>query len=171
MITSAVPSRWAWVVTRVVLTAVVLTAALTLGPVAPAGAAAAKGCYVVTQQNVRYCSATIDQVKQSRYPVGQRLVLKAVSVTSVSTTSITVSVGWPVFTPCPPGMFCGAGTSTWYQTDLVVPWTGGGRPTSPSVIDLYGTVTAGGVTPTVSPGSWTLRPGLCYVEWSMIGWC
>jgi hypothetical protein len=60
--------------------------------------------------------------------------------------------------PCLPGYYCGASMTL---TTLTVAWTGKGRPTVGSVVDLYGTTVLRSLTPA---GYRTAAIG-CYIDY------
>jgi hypothetical protein len=103
-----------------------------------------------------YCPASISGVKSTSYGVGQRVVLGGVSATAVTSTSVTVEA--LESSPCPPGYFCGDNLTT--QT-LTVSWSGKGRPTTPAVINLFGTTISANLT----PAGYQAVQGVCYIDY------
>ena len=122
---------------------------------APTPAPSPTGCNALLFNGQWYCSATIAGVKAASYGSGKRVVLKSVTVTARSSSSVTVGA-W-VSQPCPPDKFCGA---TLTLETLTVSWTGTARPAHGDVINLFGTTTSQSLTPTGY-----VKIGYCPIEW------
>lgn len=133
-------ARWQrWVVHLLAGTMVVL-GLVALTPTAPAEALCNGRSYFGDKH---YCPATIEGVTATTYGTGRRVWLSDVIV--YSTPPSTVTVFQERYQECPPGQLCGAGF--FYPVSLTVPWTGTHRPRQGLVIRLYGTTTAGSLTP------------------------
>ena len=102
-----------------------------------------------------YCPATIVGVRNTVYGLGTRVVLKGVTVTAVTTTTVTVAV-W-TSPPCPPGKYCGQVLTL---ENLTVPWTGTSRPAYGDVLDLFGPT----ITASITPVGY-LKTGFCPIDW------
>jgi hypothetical protein len=112
-------------------------------------------CTGVTFNGQTYCQANISGVKSTAYGVGQPVVLGSVSVTAVTKTTVTVEALESL--PCPAGYYCGSNLIT--QT-LTLSWRGKSRPTTPAVIDLFGTTISANLTPVGSQPS-----SGCYIDY------
>ena len=96
-----------------------------------------------------YCAGTLTGVNRTVYGLGQRIGLGGVNVSVVNDQNNTVQV-WG-FDPCPPGMYCGAGSVT-----TTVVWDGSSKPVPGDVISLYGV---------------TITSSLRIDGYVKIGWC
>jgi len=134
------------------------TRTATATPTASASPTAAPSptCPGLSFQGQWYCNAAISGVSTNAYGTGKRVVLRGVSVTSTTTT--TVVVAGLESTPCPPGYFCGAILS---GVSLNVAWSGTSRPAQGQVINLFGVTSTG----TLTPAGYVLDPTGCYIEW------
>jgi hypothetical protein len=117
------------------------------------------GCPTVTYQGVAYCPGTIADLNAGAYTAGTKIALQPVAVLSKSGTKL-LSVGQvtAIITsrPCPPGMYCGAGSMTCtesWQTVTADFAKLGPRPVVGSAVNVYGTVTT---TRTLAPAGWAL---------------
>ncbi|HEX8509661.1 MAG TPA: hypothetical protein VF635_09230 [Propionibacteriaceae bacterium] len=149
------------------LTAASAVALLALGPPAasatpaasvssPASTTTASCAFPTVRFNgATYCPATIVGVRNTVYGTGTRVVLKGVTVSKVTTTTVTVAV-W-TSPPCPPGKFCG-GLMT--LESLTMSWTGTSRPAYGDVLDLFGRT----ITSTITPVGY-IKTGYCPIDW------
>lgn len=112
-------------------------------------------CPAVLFNGQLYCPASISGIKATTYGTGKRVVLRDVSVTARTNADITIAA--LENTPCPPDKFCGATLTT---TSLRVLWSGSSRPTTPSVINLFGVTRTGSLT----PQAYTFSQA-CYIAW------
>ncbi len=115
-------------------------------------------CPTVTYKGVAYCAGTIVDLNAGAYPAGTRLALQPVAVLTKSGTTLGLGQVTATFgsTPCPPGMYCGAGsitcTETWQKSTSDFAKLNP-RPVVGSAINVYGTVTT---TRTLAPAAWAL---------------
>lgn len=148
------------------LTAATAVALMALGPPAasatpsasPSSAATtAVACAypTVSFNGAAYCPATIVGVRNTIYGIGTRVVLKGVTVTAVTTSTVTVAA-W-TSPPCPPGNFCGA---TLTLQSLTVSWTGTSRPRYGDVLNLFGRT----ITASITPVGY-IKTGYCPIDW------
>jgi hypothetical protein len=133
------------------------TASATPAPVMSPAATTAPACAFPTVRfaGADYCPGTIAGVRGSSYGTGTRIVLRGVTVTTVTTGTVTVAA-W-VARPCPPGMFCGAGMTL---DSLTVSWRGTSRPAYGDVLDLFGRT----VTSSLTPVGY-VKTGYCPIDW------
>ena len=88
---------------------------------------------------VGYCSADIGAVSRTGYGTGVRVALGGLNVDAVNSRVVTV---WG-FAACPPGYFCGAGSTS---IDIAFP-VGMTLPSAGSVLTVYGVTVPGSLTP------------------------
>ena len=103
-----------------------------------------------------YCPATIGAVRTTLYGTGTQVVLRGVTVTAVTTSTVTVAV-W-ASPPCPPGKYCGQLLTL---ESLTVAWSGTSRPAYGDVLDLFGLTVPTSITPV----------GYVKTGWCPIDWC
>ena len=113
------------------------------------------GCNALLFGGQWYCSGTMAGVKATAYGTGKRVVIKSVTVTARSTTSVTVGA-W-VAQSCLPGNYCGA---TLKLETLTVTWTAADRPGPGDVINLFGATRTGSLTP-----AGYQKLAYCPIEW------
>jgi hypothetical protein len=89
-----------------------------------------------------YCPASIADVRSTVYGTGTRVVVRSVTVTAVTASSVTVAA-WAL-PPCTPGNFCGA---TLALQSLTATWSGTTRPAYGDVLDLFGVTIAASMSP------------------------
>lgn len=116
-------------------------------------------CPTVTYKGVAYCPGTIADLNAGAYTAGTKIALQPIAVLSKSGTKLlSLGQATAIITtqPCPPGMFCGAGTitctETW-QTSTSDFARVSPRPVVGSAVNVYGTVTT---TRTLAPAGWAL---------------
>jgi hypothetical protein len=109
----------------------------------------------VSFRGVAYCPVAMAGVQNTTYGSGTRVVLRGVTVTAVTTSTVTVAV-WEV-PPCPVGHLCGA---TLTLRTLTVAWTGTSRPAYGDVLDLFGST----VTASLAPVGY-VKTGFCPIDW------
>ena len=102
-----------------------------------------------------YCPASIAGVRATTYPAGTRVVLKGITVTTVTSSTVTVAA-W-VSQPCPQGKLCGASLTL---ESLTVTWRGTSRPAYGDVINLFGTT----ITASITPVGY-IKTGYCPIDW------
>jgi hypothetical protein len=140
---------------RALLLLLTMLGALTVTAPASVGATTTS-CTGTIFNGQNYCPATISGVKNTSYGIGARVVLRGVSVTSKTTTTVTVEA--LESTPCPAGYFCGAALAS---RSLTVAWNGSSQPRVGSVIDLYGTTT----NASLKPVGYVVNQTVCYIEY------
>lgn len=118
-------------------------------------AAATTTCAGLSRNGLWYCNATLSSVRSESSVPGRRVVLRDVSVTAVTATTVTVAaIEWGV---CPPDRYCG-GLGT--VVSLTVAWTGTARPVRGAVVNLFGTT----ITRSVRPAGYTASDA-CHIDW------
>ena len=131
------------------------TATPTPAPSSPAATGTACAFPTVSFNGAAYCPATIDAVRATFYGTGTRVVLRGVTVTAVTTSTVTVAA-W-ASPPCPPGKFCG---QLMTLQSLTVSWSGTSRPAHGDVLDLFGPTIPTSITPVGS-----VTTGYCPIDW------
>jgi hypothetical protein len=125
-------------------------------PSSPAPPTTACAFPTVSFDGAAYCPATIDGVRGTSHGTGTRVVVRGVTVSAVTPSTVTVAV-W-TFPPCPPGKFCG---QLMTLQSLTVAWSGSSRPAYGDVLDLFGQTVPTSITPV----------GYVTTGWCPIDWC